>query len=229
MLLLVSRTDVEVASLRRRAVAGALDLLVVLAVFGAWLVTLVWRVRRRSNETASRGIEESSPRGSVTKFVQSRLGRRMLRVASLALNGTPLRNWRGVGARVAGIQVVDAQSGGPVTIRSAAVGAMVDAVWRLLIGRLRAPLKARSDAARAQRLALEPQLTELLRPHAGDHAQQMKIREVFYKTHGIRSVDGSEALWGMAGALLMALTALLSPRRQTIRQRLAGTLVIRTR
>jgi hypothetical protein len=131
--------------------------------------------------------------------------------------------------RVAGIQMVDARSGGPVSIRSAVIGAAVDAAWRRLISRLTGPLKAHAEDARRRREALEPQLKELLAPHAGDHAAQMRIREEFYNAHGIRSIDESDCLWGVMAGLLMPLTALVSPRRQTLRHRLAGTLVIRIR
>jgi hypothetical protein len=117
-----------------------------------------------------------------------------------------------------------------VSIRSAVIGTVVDAAWRkLVIGQLTAPLKARADASQDRRKALEPQLMEILRQHAGDHPKQAKIREEFYKAHGIRSADEAQLLWGIAAGLLMPLTSLLSSRRQTIQQRLSGTLVTHTR
>jgi hypothetical protein len=226
MVRFVSRSGPEVASMRRRALAGLLDLLTILAVFAAWLATVVWRHRRGTHATVPRSAEGSRCR-EVTEFVQSRRGQRVVWGAFLLLVGIPLRNSRGPGARITGIQIVDVRSGGPVTVRSAVLGAFVDALWRRLIRRLMAPVDARSDANRARRQALEPQLSELLRPHAGDGAAQMKIREELYKAHDIPGE--SQLLWRVASAFLMPLTSLLSPRRQTIRQRLTGTLIIRAR
>lgn len=227
---LASKTGPEVASLRRRIVAGTLDLLSVVTVFGVWLMTLIWRAKRRGgdDDPGSHGTGTAPRLRRVAHFAQSKPVRRGLWVTSL-LGTVALRNLRSFGARMAGIQVVDAQSGGPVSIRSAVIGAAVDGAWRrLVIGQLMAPLKARANESRARREALEPQLRELLRPHAGDLAEQSKIREEFYNANGIRNADEANLLWGVVGDVLMPLTALLSRRRQTIQQRLAGTLVIRS-
>lgn len=222
-------TDPEVAPTRRRFLAGTLDLLSVLAALGTWLLALVWRSRRRGDGADSHETETAPRLRRIAHLVQSKPVRQGLWVTSV-LGRIGLRNLRSFGARTAGIQVVDAQTGGPVSIRSAVIGTVVDAAWRkLVIGQLTAPLKARADASQDRRKALEPQLMEILRQHAGDHPKQAKIREEFYKAHGIRSADEAQLLWGIAAGLLMPLTSLLSSRRQTIQQRLSGTLVTHTR
>lgn len=226
---LVRTTGPEVAPIRRRLLAGTLDIVSVLVVFGAWLMTLVWRTKRREVEAVSDETETAPRLRRMAHFVQSWPVRRGLWVTSV-LSRIWLRNMRSFGSRTAGIQVVDAQTGGPVSVRSAVIGAVVDSAWRkLAVGQLTARPKARAEASRARRRALEPQLKEILRQHAGDHTEQAKIREEFYKTNGIRSADEAQLLWGIAGGVLMPLTSLLSTRRQTIQQRLSGTLVIRTR
>ena len=214
--------------MRRRALAAALDLLGLLMVFAAWVAARVWRSRHRIRDRASDRPDSASRLPRWVQLARSRSGQRVLWLVGLAFVGIPLRNGRSPGMRAAGIQMVDARSGGPVSIRSAVIGAAVDVAWRQLISRLTSPLKARSEDV-GRREALEPQLTQLLAPHAGDHAAQTRIRDEFYTANGIRSIGESHDLWRVMAALLMPLTALISPRRQTLRERLAGTLVIRTR
>jgi hypothetical protein len=224
---LLSGAEPEVASIRRRALAGVFDLLTILTAVAAWLAGLIWRSKRRASDTGSRLADEDSWLRKVGRLVQSKAWRAGALRGAAGLLSIPLRNWRSIGARVAGIQTVDARSGGPVTIRSAVRGALVNVAWRRLIGQLTVPLEARAAADHAQRQALEPQVRELLCPHAGDHAAQLKIREEFDAAHHIKG--NTELPWRVASAVLMPLTSVLSRRRQTIRQRLSGTLVIRTR
>jgi uncharacterized RDD family membrane protein YckC len=150
----------------------------------------------------------------------------MPRSASLALIGVPLRNWRTPGARITGIRSVDKRTGGPVTVHSALVGEAAGAAFGFLVRRLTAPLHARSHATQAKLQTLGPEMTALQRAYADDRDAQPHAFQDFYKANDVNPLGS--ALWLLPGVLVMPLTALLSRQRQTIRDRVSGTLRVRS-
>ena len=231
-MVLVPRMDPGVASVRRRALAGVVDVLILIAGVGGLLVS---RRRLKARRHKPHGARSASPgpatdsrrRGQAARFVQSTRGQLVLRLGSLVLVGVPLRNWRSPGARIAGIQLVDARTGGLVTVRSVVVRDLAGAAFGFLVRRLTAPLQARSQAAQNRLRALGPQMAALERWHADDRAAQQQAFNEFYKANGVNPLGST--VWLIPDVLAMPLTALLSRHRQTIAQRLSGTLVIRSR
>ncbi|HTU32123.1 MAG TPA: YidC/Oxa1 family membrane protein insertase [Solirubrobacteraceae bacterium] len=229
---MAKRVPVEVASLRRRAFAALVDLVVILAGIDALLVLVVKRKARR--------LDRDQPRRATAKFhaaatfgrraarlYESKPGQVLLHVISITLVEVPLRNWRSPGARIAGIRVVDARTGGPVTVRSAILGEEFGKVFGLLIRPLTNRLRRRSEADRARLRELQPQIESLGRQYADDGAARQKAIMDLYKAHHVNPLGST--LWTFPGVLLMPLTALFSPTGQTLRQRVSGTLVIRAR
>jgi uncharacterized RDD family membrane protein YckC len=226
------RGDPEIASLRRRALAATVDLYVILAAAGGGLAVLL-KVKKRRLDRGPQGTGSSETRTSarrrrVMNRLRSRPARFLVQVLSVALIGVPLRNWRSPGARIAGIRIVDAQTGGAVTVRSVLIGAAFDAALRLLLKPLIAPARRRSEAEAARLQEMAPQVGSLRREHAEDPVAERQAITNLYTADDVnpsRSVN--VAL--LAIAMLTPLTAVLSPRRQTLRQRAAGTLVVRLR
>lgn len=112
------RRELEVASMRRRALAAALDLLSLLTIFAGWVAGRVWRSRHGITDVDSDRSDRASRLRRWVQFARSSSGQLALWFASLTFVAIPFRNGQSPGMRAAGIQMVDARSGGPVSIRS---------------------------------------------------------------------------------------------------------------
>ena len=121
----------------------------------------------------------------IADLLQTRRGRVVLQVGSLVLIGIPLRNWRSPGARIVGIEMVDAHTGGPLTIRSVVISDVVGKLFAAAVRRVSQPLEARSMAAQKRVQDLAPEMAALQREHAGDRAAEQKALMAFYKANGV--------------------------------------------
>jgi hypothetical protein len=203
-----------VASLPRRAGAGAIDVL----VMGGGLVGVAAAV---GAATANwRGGEQSSWADRVAQsevWVRPALSGA---AASLQLTG---RNWRSPGMRAAGIRRVDARTHEPVSIRSAFVGLLVQTAAERISRTLGHPANTRAEA---RRLAANDEIERMRASRPDEDPKQLIIDSAeIRKRHG-----ASTCTWmlpRMAGrAALEQLPAIWSGSRQTLSERLAGTVVV---
>jgi uncharacterized RDD family membrane protein YckC len=196
------RADPDAATLPRRALSLAVDAALMLIVFGGGAAAVAW-------------WRESTDSSQVNRLITAMTW--PMRLASIAI-----RNWRSPGRRVAGIRCVDARTGGPVTLRSAVVAELVGSGWTRIAGPLVMQVNATGGPARE---AARRRIEEVRRTHAGDiariHEETMRI----YREDNVSCVPTLLAMLGTAS--VQPLSALLSPRRQTFLERLAGTVVIR--
>ena len=214
----------QVAPLWLRVLAGGVDVGLVLTTAGALVAAAV---RWASGDFPSARTER------VLSALRSRSERVLSALRSpcatwaLRLGGDvallPTRNWRSPGYRLAAIRTVDARTGGPVSVRSELVGQLVTIVCERLTRRALAPVtrahERRHEAARRR-------IEEARRAHEGPEAAERAVMEA------IRSEQVSclpALATGAAPSALRALSALLSPRRQTVDERLAGVVVVRDR
>jgi 60Kd inner membrane protein len=191
-------------------VAGLLGMVAVMIVTGgAAFAYMKLRGERRPSET------------KMPEFWQSAWWRGASQVATVAL--APVgRNWRGPGYRVLGLRRVDAHSGGPVSIRSAVVGATFDSAWRAATLSLSRP---RLNREQERMTALQAQMKEIERKYGADAEARQKALMQFYKTKGVSPLPA--CAWGTLPGLLVQLLVLACSRHgQTIRDRVTHTVVI---
>ena len=226
--------DREIAPLRTRAAGTAIDLLLFLTAFGGCLSACVAvRVKRRgrdrdTQEAVSERLGSSPRRRRIVERLRSKPAQVTIRMVSAAL-AVPMRNWRSPGARVLGLRVVDARTGGLVTVRSVILGAAVDAAFGLAIKPLTAPGRHRSEAENARLQEIEPRVQALRRQHAGDRRAERKAVAALYKASGVNPLRTLGSRGWLFLLLLNPLTAMLPPKGQTLRQRVSGTVVVRSR
>jgi hypothetical protein len=226
--------DLEIASLRTRAAGAAIDLLLFLTAFGGCLAAYVAvRVKRRgrdrdTQDDVSERLGSSPRRRRIGERLRSKPAQVMIRMVSVAL-AVPMRNWRSPGARIVGLRVVDARTGGPVTVRSVILGSAVDAAFGLAIKPLTAPGRRRSEAENARLQEIEPQTQALRRQHAGDRRAERKAIAALYKANGVNPLRTLGSPRWLFLVLPNLLTAMLSSKGQTLRQRVSGTVVVRAR
>ena len=139
--------------------------------------------------------------------------------AGLAVAG---RNWRSPGMRILGIRRVDARTRGPVGLRGALVGAVIDTLLGQLGRELQRP---RLDQWEASRLAANEEI-ERLRESRPDADPEELVRDSLEirRRHDV----GLDAMLRrmLAHEVALRLPALWSPHRQTLTQRLAGTVIV---
>jgi hypothetical protein len=125
--------------------------------------------------------------------------------------------------RIVGLRRADAQTGGPITVRSSVVREVVVTAWRGLIRRAQRPAEERF---RERRRMMEADLEEVRRQHPDfdDAARQRAMTEVL-KRHGV-SPWGS-CVRGLLGIVPPCMPALWSERNRTLEDRLAGIVVVR--
>lgn len=123
-----------------------------------------------------------------------------------------------------GIRTVDARTGGPVTLRSAVITQLVNLAYEQLLRRVRAPARRRY---KRRRVDAERRVQEIRGTHAGDSAAIQAATAQVYRDNGVNCL--APLATSMPVILVMPLTALLSPRRQTVADRLAGIVVVRDR
>jgi hypothetical protein len=211
---LVVPREPEVASLPRRAAAGAIDVLVMgggvvgaAAAIGA--ATANWR-----------GGEQSS---WAERFRQSEVWVRPGLAGAAGSLQLAARNWRSPGMRAAGIRRVDARTHEPVRIRSAFVGLLVQTGADRISRTLGQPAHKRAEA---RRLAANDEIERMRASRPDEDPKQLIIDSAeIRKRHG-----ASTCTWmlpRMAGrAAVEQLPALWSGSRQTLSERLAGTVTV---
>ncbi len=132
-----------------------------------------------------------------------------------------LRNVRTPGQRLVGIQKVDARTGGPVSLRSAIARQLIDIgyqrVERLAFGR-----SLRERSAETHRHLQEIRAASFEHPHADENELERAARR--------DAVSCAPSLAkAIALSLVMPLSARLSPRGQTLGDRLSGVIVVHAR
>lgn len=220
----------ELAPVWRRAVAGLINLLVVVvglvavgaAVFGAIRLGLtrpVAPVRRMLTRRLAVWGERFDPTPKPMRF--SAQTRRLISVPSLALE-LDGRNRRGVGARAIGIRRVDVRTGGPITLRAALIRHLVSRGYVLATGWILGPSTKRSQSRMEE---IRPALSELQRLHANDPEALLKATSKLYREHKVNPF--ASCLWPMLFAVVVRLLpAFLSPLRQSLPDRVAGIVVV---
>jgi hypothetical protein len=190
--------ELRIASPGRRAAAGVLDVLSYIAGFGLVVVAVSTRAKSKPPPWLPRTVTDLGQAAAV-----------------------PARNWRGPGSRLLGTRMADARTGGPVTIRSALILHLVSAIEK----EAARPLTRRAvERMNAQSAALRPRMDEIRRATAGDEQAEQKAMMDLVKAEGVNPVAG--CLPPLAAGFAFTLPALWSPRHQTLRERLAGVVVI---
>ena len=211
---LVAQRDPGIASLRRRAAAGAIDaalgLVALIGVAGLGAVAL---------ERFGHDLEWWVDGG----FGLSRMRRwePLLAGASAGL-AAGARNWRSPGMRLLGIRRVDARTRGRVSVHSAAIAIALD-TFTARVGR--ATDQPALERYRTRRAAAAEELERIReRSRGGDREE---ISEAFMDVYRRHHVGCGPLAWRLsARAAAVRLPALWSRRRQTLNERLARTVVI---
>jgi uncharacterized RDD family membrane protein YckC len=214
---LVVPREPGIASLPRRAAAGACDGLLMLTILGT-TAGAVFAVLSRL------GLRPGWFDGLGPDPTTLQRWELPLTVASVGLSAIG-GNWRSPGMRALGIRRVDADTGGPVSVRSACVESAVGAVVTQVEKRLRRP---EAEAYEGRRVAANEELERMREsnPDADPSEVLHRSQEIL---HQQRVGCGPLALRGAATVMVVQLPALRSRRRQTLGQRLAGTVVVRER
>jgi hypothetical protein len=220
----------ELAPVWRRAAAGLINLLVVVAglavagvaVFAAFKLGLTRRLTPAGGALSRKldawGERSDSSQKPVGLSAQTRL---LISVPglSLELDG---RNRRGVGARAMGIRRVDVRTGGPVTFRAALIRHVVSNGYGLATGRLLRPITQRSYSRMQE---FRPALRELQRVHADNPEALQEATSRFYRDHRVNPL--ASCLWPLlSGVVVRMLPFLLSPLRQSLPDRVARIVVV---
>jgi RDD family len=133
-------SGVELASLRRRAAAAAIDFCVESAplIAGSFAVARAYTsyLQRRGADARRIRLPDPSRRWQVAVWVLTTAG------------AVPVRNSLGPGARIMRLRRVDARTGGPVSVRSALIRSLVRTGCLRLVSHL--PLAPRDEPPRAQ-------------------------------------------------------------------------------
>jgi uncharacterized RDD family membrane protein YckC len=210
----------EIASLQRRALASAIDGVVLVlpaalvAGGGVWLY-MTYRDRRSGDEDPRFDFAERLP--------FRRLAEPRWRLAVWAVSApieVGLRNWRSPGARAMGLRRVDARTGGPVSVRSAVIRNAINTASGELSRWVRRPSMKRFAERRD---ALAAELKEVRRTYSDEDDRRRAMKEISerrklrpWKTCG----------WGLLGLAPRYVPALWSVRNQTALDRVTGIVVV---
>ncbi len=203
----------DAVPVRVRLLAGGVDLALVLAVTGMIVAPVLKWTKDPLTERVQRVFTKMMTTRRVRAFAWA------VRLVSL-----PARNRRSPGKALVGIRTVDARSGGPVSLRSAVVGQLVELAYEQLVRRVRAPTRRRYER---RRVDAERRVQEIRATHAGDSEAIQAATAQVYRDNGVNCLASFAT--SLPVILVMPLTALLSPRRQTVADRLAGIVVVRDR
>ena len=201
--------------------AAAILGLAILVLLGLGAAIAYARVRGGDDE--SPGGDEENPDQS-ENFLQSPLMRAAVwgAGAGLAVAG---RNWRSPGFRVVGLRRVDAQTGGPVSVRSVLIGLVLDLVRQ---SATRPLFQARARRERDRKNELAPKLKEIERDHVADPQARRRAVRAFYKENKFNPFAGCG--WQVAGPILSQLVLAGAIRNgRTVHDRLTGTIVVTDR
>jgi uncharacterized RDD family membrane protein YckC len=201
----------EPASLRRRTAAGVIDgALAIVVVIGLGGTVALYR--------RSTGRPEWSP----ARLEDPRIERGIAVATALGTFG--LRHTRTPGSRAVGIRRLDARTGAPESLRAAVIRVGLSAALQQAIRRANAPHVKRQKVRRAE---LERRRQELGERFADDPAARKRAEAELGRASGENCLTAM--IRPTALSALQPLTALLSPRRQTAIERLAGVAVVRDR
>jgi hypothetical protein len=231
------------APLRLRALASSINLLSALGAVAAALIATTWiaRARRPLGEQGPRpgGIVaelggDADPANSRdgTKSLPERVveysGHRRFKLGLLLLTftiGVLTEGRRGIGARIVGLQLVDASTGRAITRRQAAIRTSSQLVSSAVAHRL-APRPKTLNAAEHRRL--HEQVREAKETDTGDeHARQERLTRIYEE----QKLRPQAYLLPLLADLMLRLGAGLpiwSKRKQNIHDLVAGTITVRT-
>jgi uncharacterized RDD family membrane protein YckC len=208
--------ELQIASIPRRIAAVLVDTLSAVAVI-ALAVTTLRRSGIRTHRIATKGdwLDWAARAASSS----TPIARGIWLAADVAR-----RNGRSPGARLLGLRRADAQTGGPVTPRSAIVRMAITTGYSMLTKRLSLPFERRAADRTAE---VQPELTTIRRLYAADRTARQRALMDFYKANNVNPIPG--LVVRIPAVLLPALTTILSPRHQSLADRLAGIITIKTR
>jgi uncharacterized RDD family membrane protein YckC len=217
----VRRRALPVAPIPRRLLASLIDtvlaILVGILAIGAYARAAVMRGRK------------TTPRmPSLPKLASSKRARIVLRVCAFVLN-VLLVGRRGPGSRIVGIRLVDARTGGPVSLRQATLRVGAQRGWRLLVRWLTG---GRGKTGRPEQLDLPSKVEELKREHGDDREAFRQAMMAIYKEnraqpHPYRAL--LPVLMQLPLGMAIEIPALLTTLHQGLPDTLAGTIVISDR
>jgi uncharacterized RDD family membrane protein YckC len=221
------RPKLEVASLRRRFVASLLDVLVGLLALvltigaGAGIVTVL----RRRRVSFLRGLVSGS--ANVPIRLQSQPLKAILRVAPFTV---PLlaKERLSPGFRILGLRRVDARTGESVSRRQRLIRAATRQTWQILCRRL-VPVPKTQASAGHEELRSEIELAK--RRYINDQqALQREVMGIYNdKRVGSSHMSCLPVLWRISLMVAIELPVFWSPRKQSLVDRLAGTVIVRHR
>jgi hypothetical protein len=132
------------------------------------------------------------------------------------------RNQRGPSFRLLRLRRVDVRTGGRVSARSALVGEVFDLALRILTSRL---VRSRSRQAQERLAELTPEIKEIKRKHANDPNVRQRALIRFYESNHVKPFASCGL--NLASVMLSTLlTAVWSPGGRSVRDRVAGTVVV---
>ena len=201
----------QVAPLPRRLGALAIDVAAALLTIAAVVAGVIAAVKVRPR-----------PPADPDRFVRFWSGPWIKGLGLVSIVGC--RNLRTPGQRVMGLRRVDARTGGPVTMRSAIIREQSTTMMRALITAATEPMREREQA---RLRTLMPQLTEMQRAHPDNPEARERAATALYAEHQINPL--SSCLPVLLAAVIPALPALWTRRRQTPAERLAGVVVVSER
>lgn len=213
------RRDLPVAPIRRRLLASLIDL--ALALVGGILA-----IGAVTGVIAMRGRKDAPGVNSLTRLTSSKRVSNALRVFAFVLN-VLLTGRRGPGSRIVGIRLVDARTGGPVSLRQATLRAGSRQGWQFLVRRLTARL---GKAEQFKHRDLESKIEALKREHGDNGDAFQRAMMEMYKENQVRPyVSCLPALAQLPLGLTIEAPALWTPLHQGLPDKLAGTIIIRDR
>jgi uncharacterized RDD family membrane protein YckC len=131
---------------------------------------------------------------------------------------------RGPGEWLLGIRQVDASTGGPITLRSALIRQVAVRLSTDVINEITRPAIQRASQ---QARAIKPLLEEIRQRHAGDEQAIGRAVGELYAESDIRPF--ASCLWPpLAIVAANQLQVIFSRRRQTLPDRLAGIIVVKS-
>jgi hypothetical protein len=175
-------------------------------------------------DLATFGVVELTPPAAVA-VLHRKLGgqkawtRHYLRSCGAAMEWRSIsrRNTRSYGSRRMGIRCADARTSGRIALRSALLAHVSGAGISWLA---KEPFRGAIARNRARAVELQPEIDRLKEQYASDeHAQQREIMNL-YKRRNVSPVRSCAPL--AAPIVAQLLPALLSPRHQSLPERIAG-------
>ncbi len=205
----------EPASLRRRMLAGAIDVALPAVLGGAAAALVEWR-------SSDEGDSEQRMRRNAEWLARPRTTRAV--AVATPVGSVLLSRTRSPGERAVGIRRVDSRAGGPEPLRNAVIRAGLSTAAGQAIRWVNGPHRERGQARYAE---LERRRQELRERFADDPEARERTMAELGRAYGRDCLTAM--VQPVALLALPPLTALLSPRHQTLAERLAGVVVVRDR